>query len=90
MRVLDKKLNITVASYADDIACRGSLANVELFMKMLGERFQCKEVQWLGADEPLDHLGMVFFENEKGHLPLHAKLHRGDADQARDARRARS
>ena len=33
---------------------------------MIGRRFQCKEVQWLGADEPLDHLGMVFFENEKG------------------------
>ena len=60
------ELNITVASYVDDIACRGPRANVEKFMRMLGDRFQCKEVQWLGADAPLDHLGMVFFETEKG------------------------
>ena len=39
------ELNIEVASYVDDIACRGPRANVEKFMRILGDRFQCKEAQ---------------------------------------------
>ena len=31
-------------------------------MNMVGERFKCKETVWLGEDQPLDHLGMCFFE----------------------------
>ena len=57
-------LGVTLATYVDDILASGPSANVERVMDMVAERFKCKETVWLKEGQPLDHLGMCFFETE--------------------------
>ena len=57
---------IRLLSYVDDLLTKASRADAEWFYKQLFERSDCKEVQWLTADKPLDHLGMTIFMDETG------------------------
>ena len=54
------------ATYIDDLLTKVLCADAEWFYKQLFECFDCKEVQWLTADKPLDHLSMTIFMNEAG------------------------
>ena len=60
------RLNVTLASYVDDLACRGKRKNVEEAFDAIAARFKCKEVMWLSPQSALDHLGMTFFQDETG------------------------
>ena len=60
------RLNVSLATYVDDMAIRGSRQFCEEAFKMIRARFKCKDVLWLGPDSPLDHLGMTFFQDDKG------------------------
>ena len=57
---------VVVATYTDDILARGPAAEVENFLTNLQRRFKCKKPRYFTEDSPLDHLGMLFFMNERG------------------------
>ena len=59
-----KGMDTTVNSYVDDCGIEGPRENVEKFIKLISSRFDCKKPEYLEVDSPLDHLGMVFFEDE--------------------------
>ena len=50
--------------YVDDIMLIGTRADQESFYVQLNKRFQCKPVQWLEKNKPLDHLGITFHEDD--------------------------
>ena len=58
------ELDVTLATYVDDLLALGPRANVAKVMDMVAERFKCKDTVWLGEGQPLDHLGMCFFETK--------------------------
>ena len=69
---LHKKLGVTLCSYVDDLLIKSDRATVEHVLKLIGERFQCKDPTFLGVGSPLDHLGMYFEETEDGtYLSMH-------------------
>ena len=61
-----KKLEVTLATYVDDLLLRGPDKNVRSILDAVQARFKCKEPQFLTESNPLDHLGMLFFLNKKG------------------------
>ena len=60
----DRKL--TVESYSDDLFALGRNKEAIWFWKLLEERFDIKDPQFLDLDNPLDHLGMLIFEDYDG------------------------
>ena len=61
-----KQLGVTLASYVDDLLCKGPKAAVEAVFAKIASRFKCKEPAYLGQGSPLDHLGMYFAEDSQG------------------------
>ena len=57
---------VTVATYTDDILARGPAAEVVKFLTALQNRFKCKKPRYFTEADALDHLGMLFFMNERG------------------------
>ena len=53
-------------SYVDDLLARASRSEAEWFYQELSKRFECKDPQWLEPGKPLDHIGMVIFQTQKG------------------------
>ena len=56
-----KKLDLVLASYVDDLLIRSKdRAAAEHVLKLVAERFNCKELEptFLGVGSPIDHLGM--------------------------------
>ena len=60
-----ERLGVTLATYVDDMACRGPRPKAEEAFAAIRARFKCKDVQWLSPETSLDHLGMTFFQDEK-------------------------
>ena len=62
----NSKTKVLVATYTDDIIARGPAEAVVSFMTTLAKRFHCKPPRYFTEATPLDHLGMMFFMNERG------------------------
>ena len=62
----NSETKVLVATYTDDIIARGPAAAVVTFMNTLAKRFHCKAPRYFTEETPLDHLGMMFFMNERG------------------------
>lgn len=50
--------DLIVLIYVDDCLAVGDEEDIKWFWSVLGERFQCKDTEWLSEDSPLDYLGM--------------------------------
>ena len=50
--------DLTVLIYVDDCLAVGEEDDIKWFWKVLGDRFTCKEEEWLTKETPLDYLGM--------------------------------
>ena len=50
--------DLTILVYVDDCLAVGEEEDIKWFWKLLGERFECKDEEWLTPDTPLDYLGM--------------------------------
>ena len=59
-----KKLGVTLASYVDDLLVKGSKPAVTEALRLVQERFKCKEPTFLGENSPIDHLGMYIEETK--------------------------
>ena len=53
-----KSLDIVLASHVDDLCIKGPRSAVEHVLKLVSERFKCKEPTFLGEGSSIDHLGM--------------------------------
>ena len=60
------RLGVSLATYVDDMAVRGARAQAEEAFQAIQARFKCKSVHWLTRESALDHLGMTFFQTDKG------------------------
>ena len=61
--------DLLVLLYVDDVLVDGEEADVKWFFDRLGDRFQCKEEEWLSEQSPLDYLGMEIIQKD-GRLHL--------------------
>jgi hypothetical protein len=50
--------NLTALLYVDDCLLDGEEDDILWLSEKLGTRFQCKDLEWLAPDQPLDYLGM--------------------------------
>tara|TARA_B100001564_G_scaffold189042_1_gene158679 strand:- start:280 stop:1473 length:1194 start_codon:yes stop_codon:yes gene_type:complete len=50
--------DLTILVYVDDCLAVGEEEDIKWFWKILGDRFECKDEEWLTPDTPLDYLGM--------------------------------
>ena len=60
------RLKATLATYVDNLAIRASRKDAEEAFAAVRARLKCKDVHWLSKDNALDHLGMTFFQDDKG------------------------
>lgn len=60
------KTGVLIKTYVDN--CLGGRPTAELnkFMAVLAKRFKCKPPVRFGIGSSIDHLGMTFFETDKG------------------------
>ena len=50
--------DLTILVYVDDCLAVGEEEDIKWFWKLLGDRFECKDEEWLTPNTPLDYLGM--------------------------------
>ena len=53
-----KGRDLTVLVYVDDILCDGLEEDIKWFFDKLGDRFDCKDDEWLSPENSLDFLGL--------------------------------
>ena len=46
--------DLTILVYVDDCLAVGEEEDIKWFWKLLGDRFECKDEEWLTPDTPLD------------------------------------
>ena len=57
--------DLTILVYVDDCLAVGEEEDIKWFWKLLGERFECKDEEWLSPETPLDYLGMELYIDDK-------------------------
>jgi hypothetical protein len=71
----NEERDLVVLVYVDDILADGAEEDVKWFLDSLGERFECKEDEWLDKDNPLDFLGLeISMDEENVYLSLGAYI----------------
>ena len=53
-----KERDLVILVYVDDILADGKEEDIKWFFDKLGERFDCKDDEWLTPETPIDFLGM--------------------------------
>ena len=54
----NKERGLLLLLYVDDCLVDGQEEDINWTFELLDNRFECKEGEWLGAESPLDYLGM--------------------------------
>ena len=67
-----KSLDIVLASYVDDLCIKGPRSAVEHVLRLVSERFKCKEPTFLDEGSSIDHLGMYVEQTSEGvYISMH-------------------
>ena len=53
----NKERDLLLLLYVDDCLVDGQEEDINWIFELLDNRFECKEIEWLSAESPLDYLG---------------------------------
>ena len=73
--------DLLVLVYTDDNFFDGEEDSIEWGSDVLGDRFDCKALQWIVPMEPpTDYLGMELAQTNDAYINLHGNIHRELSD----------
>jgi hypothetical protein len=68
--------DLLVISYVDDCLSCGFQSDIEWFEELLATRFDCKEMEWLSPDTPLDFPGMnIIMDKDRIYISMEKYIH---------------
>ena len=63
--------DLIILLYVDDLLCDGLKEDIDWIFDLIGDRFECKDCEWLEQDTVLDYLGMeLYMDGEKLYLTM--------------------
>ena len=69
--------DLLVLLYVDDCLIDAFEGDIVWFVEQMNDRFECKEVEWLTVNNPLDRLGMlILMDNQNVYLLMEPYIER--------------